>query len=195
MRDVDTTFVHIRGGEHGSVTVAYCVRDNVLNLGVALCSPKEQEFNKAKGRKVAEGRMSAVMFVRPCRYAVKIALAQSRQDREGIDALIAEWLTDLAGPRWYREFIVHTLSAVAIAYYSPGGRTAAFNACGQRLKEWDGQGEEARQRLAMLCMERTFRFIQGEQAGWLDWNEDGTVRKAFDSEFILLGGIRKPRRA
>lgn len=51
------TFSHIPLGK-GRATLAIQVEGDNLEIGVAFCSPKDQ-FSKAKGRMIAEGRLKA----------------------------------------------------------------------------------------------------------------------------------------
>lgn len=49
------TFTHVQLKE-GAITLAIEIEGDIIDYAAAFCSPKEQ-FNRRKGRKIAEGRL------------------------------------------------------------------------------------------------------------------------------------------
>lgn len=113
-----TQFMHIMTEEHGGVTLALArteLEADVVQyeVGAAFASPSEHQFDRKKGRLIAEGRMQArrhgyLLFTR--HEATKkdsITKAEIPEVLRKLRAKPRRRGKDLHGPDWYPKFLAY----------------------------------------------------------------------------------------
>jgi len=115
----ETQIIHLKTPANGGVTLA--VREseifddpNGIDVGAAFCSPTEKQFNKKKGRIIAEGRLAARRngFLCYCHYGKDDQRCKlTDNSKELLEVLVQVGTrchrgTGVRGPLWWPGFIL-----------------------------------------------------------------------------------------
>lgn len=99
-------YPYVSNGGRASIAVEYSRETGLVMYGVAWCSPKDQ-FNRKKGRMIAEGRLEA------CRGSAFYTQAFTR--RELVNEVILDlvgYLDEVNAPQWVTGFEDYPVNAI-----------------------------------------------------------------------------------
>lgn len=99
-------YPYVSNGGRASIAVEYIRETGLVVYGVAWCSPKDQ-FNRKKGRMIAEGRLESGKG--------SAFYTQANTRRELVNEVIldlAEYLDEVNAPQWVTSFEDYPVDAI-----------------------------------------------------------------------------------